>query len=67
MAREKNLTIERRAYSVDEIATALGVSAGFIRLEIARKNLSTVRAGRRVLILKDAFERYLRRGAEGEQ
>ncbi len=63
MRREKTLT-ERRAYSVNEVAAALGVSAGFVRLEIGRKNLPIVRAGRRVLILKDALENYLRRGAE---
>ncbi len=49
----------RRAFGVAEVAGLIGVSPAFIRLEIRRKRLPTLRIGRRVLISRDAFERYL--------
>jgi excisionase family DNA binding protein len=60
----RNLTDERvngrRAFSVAELAGQYGVSPGFLRLEIERKNLAALRLGRRVVVLKEEFDRYLR-------
>ncbi len=50
--------LPRMAYGIDEIAEALGVSGGFIRLELARGRLSAIRCGRRVLITRESFEKY---------
>ena len=49
----------RLAYGVGELAAMIGVSASFIRLEIVRGKLDTMRAGRRVLITRQSFEKYL--------
>jgi excisionase family DNA binding protein len=49
----------RLAYGVQELAGALGVTAGFIRLEIQRGRLGIIRVGRRVLISRAEAERYL--------
>jgi excisionase family DNA binding protein len=58
---EINLTNSggRLAYGVQEFAGALGVTVGFIRLEIQRKRLGIIRVGRRVLISRAEAERYL--------
>ena len=32
----------------------------FLRLEIERKNLMALRLGRRIVVLKEEFDRYLR-------
>jgi len=49
----------RRAFGIVEVAELIGVSPAFIRLEIQRKRLPTLRVGRRVLISRDAFDQYL--------
>jgi excisionase family DNA binding protein len=54
----KRAILPRLTYGIDEIANALGVSAGFIRLEVARGRLTTLRVGRRVLITKASFDAY---------
>jgi excisionase family DNA binding protein len=54
----KRALLPRVSYGIDEIAGALGVSASFIRLEIARKRLVSFRAGRRVLVPKSSFDAY---------
>ncbi len=54
---------QRVAYRVSEVARALGVSAGLVRLEIARGNLGAVRVGRRVLIHAAEFEAFVSRAA----
>ncbi|MFZ1886718.1 MAG: excisionase family DNA-binding protein [Candidatus Binataceae bacterium] len=63
MATAKNsrqrAELARRAFAVREIAASLGVSEGFVRLEIGRGLLPTIRAGRRVLIPAAGLESYL--------
>jgi excisionase family DNA binding protein len=51
--------LPRLTYSIGEIAESLGVSEGFVRLEIQRGKLDTRRAGRRVLVTKASFDQYL--------
>jgi excisionase family DNA binding protein len=50
---------DRLAYGVQELAQRLGVSPSFVRLEIERGRLNSVRAGRRLLITRTEIERYL--------
>lgn len=51
--------MERVAYSVQEIAEAIGAHPQTVRLEIARGNLRATRFARRLLVLKSEFDRYL--------
>jgi excisionase family DNA binding protein len=59
--------LERRAFSIDEIAQSLGTSTAFIRLEIARGHLATLRVGRRVLITRESFDQFLATASERAQ
>jgi hypothetical protein len=49
----------RMAYSIGEIALAIGVSAAFLRLEIARGRLRAKHLSRRVIVTADALAEYL--------
>jgi len=57
---EKHRQLPRVAYSYNEAAEVLGLSAGFLRLEVQRGRLHALHAGRRRLILADELSRYLR-------
>lgn len=54
-----NISPATTARSIAETARQLGVSMGFLRLEIARGKLRPTRLGRRVLILDQELRRYL--------
>ncbi len=62
-----NDPLTRIAFSISESAQILGVSPGFIRLEIARGHVSPTRLGRRVLITREELKRYLTCGERGGQ
>jgi hypothetical protein len=68
LSRNASKTIDRhrasRAFGIVELARAIGVSPGFLRLEIARGNLQPTRLGRRILITSAELERYLVAGSE---
>ena len=49
----------RMAFRVAESAALIGVSAAFLRLEIARGNLNATRLGRRIVLMRTELERYL--------
>ncbi len=49
------------AYSVEEAAIQTSLSKSFIRNEIRDGNLKTRRIGRRVLILNEDLEAYLKK------
>src|SRR6266699_2911035 len=49
----------RLAFRVTEAAALIGVSAAFVRLELARGNLKATRLGRRIVIMRTELERYL--------
>jgi excisionase family DNA binding protein len=53
----------RLTLSLDEVAKQLGVSVGFLRLEIGRQKLRPIRLGRRVLIHREEVSRYLTHGS----
>ena len=50
---------DRRAYSVPELSRLYSVSTGFLRGEIRRGTLRVRRFGRRVLVLKEDWDRYI--------
>jgi excisionase family DNA binding protein len=49
----------RLAFRVTEAATLIGVSAAFVRLEMARGNMNATRLGRRVVLTRVELDRYL--------
>ena len=59
MLRKEVRLDERLAFRVTELAKLLGVSASFLRLEIARRRLRPIRLGRRLVVIKPEVARYL--------
>ncbi|MBK8302343.1 MAG: excisionase family DNA-binding protein [Chloracidobacterium sp.] len=59
-----NDTNDKLAFSVEEISSLTGLSKGFIRAEIRRRNIRIRRFGRRVLILRNDLDEYLTRYEE---
>jgi excisionase family DNA binding protein len=49
----------RLAFRVTEAAALIGVSTAFLRLELARGNLSATRLGRRIVLTRVELDRYL--------
>jgi len=49
------IAIERKAYSIAEVAQQHGVSKAFVHLEIRRGRLRVLRLGRRRLISEEAI------------
>ena len=58
----KSYAMQRRAWSVDEVAQSHGVSPGLVRLEIARGKLRATRIGRRLIISAEALNDWLQQG-----
>jgi excisionase family DNA binding protein len=52
--------VTRIAYSIKEVASQIGVSAGLVRLEIARGVLRPTQIGRRLVVAHEELQRYLR-------
>jgi excisionase family DNA binding protein len=53
------MPVARLAFRVTEAAALIGVSAAFLRLELARGNLTATRLGRRVVLTRVELDRYL--------
>lgn len=53
------LTSDRIAFGLAELAQQLGVSIGFLRLEVGRGHLIPTRLGRRMVITSSEAARYL--------
>ena len=51
---------------INEIAERMGLSIGFLKLEISRGNLTPIRFGRRVLIHRSEVERYELEGSRNQ-
>lgn len=64
---QSNLTTERVAWSLQEIAKATGLSLGFLRNEVRRGALRVKRFGRRVLVLDEDLKDYLSEGSHKEE
>ena len=54
---------DKRAYSVPELSRLYPVSVGFLRGEIRSGSLRVKRFGRRVLVLKEDWDAYIRRAS----
>lgn len=54
-----NETIQRHGFSVEEVARRYGVSAGLVRLEIARGKLKCAHIGRRVVLSQRSIDAWL--------
>ncbi len=52
---------EKLAYSVEEISAQTTLSKAFVRNEIAAGHLKAQRFGRRVLVLNEDLQNYLRK------
>jgi len=59
LSESQNASGSRLTFSLIESSRLLGVSVGFLRLEIGRKRLRPTRLGRRVLIRSEELMRYL--------
>jgi excisionase family DNA binding protein len=57
--KRKDVMVERLAYGLGEVAGMLGVSASFMRLEVARGRLGVFHLGKRTLISREALDEYL--------
>jgi excisionase family DNA binding protein len=53
------MSAARLAFRVTEAAALIGVSAAFLRLELARGNLTATRLGRRIVLTRVELDRYL--------
>jgi excisionase family DNA binding protein len=62
MSQRETVT-DRQAFSVTELARLYPLSRGFIRGEIRRGGLRVRRFGRRVLVLKEDWDAYVRKAA----
>ena len=58
----RELTVRRDGWKPREIAERLGISISFVRKEIASGHLRYARLGRRVVILNEHLDEYLRNG-----
>lgn len=54
------------AFSIRQVASRLGVSPSFIRLEITRGALCPTRLGRRVVITARELDRYVAANTHGQ-
>ncbi|HEY8559485.1 MAG TPA: helix-turn-helix domain-containing protein [Pyrinomonadaceae bacterium] len=52
---------QKMAYSVEEISEKTSLSKGYLRNEIRAKRLKAKKFGRRVLVLAEDLEAYLRK------
>jgi hypothetical protein len=59
MRPDTNVTNNRLAWSVSEVAISTGLSTGFVRKEIRAGKLRVRRKGRRLLVLDRDLRRYL--------
>lgn len=60
-------TSELRGFSVRGLAKAYGVSAGLIRLEIARRRLKVAHIGRRIVIPVESVTEWLAAAGAGRE
>jgi len=58
---QKSVTQSKLAYSVEEISTQTTLSKAFVRNEITAGHLKARRFGRRVLVLNEDLQNYLRK------
>ena len=52
-------TVDRRAFSLTEVAKIYGISLGMVRKQIREGKLGIVRIGRRVLVTNESLQQWL--------
>lgn len=60
-------TVEKKAFSIAEVAASLGVARSFVYLLITRGELRSFHIGRRHLVLKTDLDDFLQRQSEAQQ
>jgi hypothetical protein len=61
---KQNVTNNKLAWRLNELATAYSLSIAFLRKEIRAGRLRAKKAGAAVLVLDEDFKRYLEQGGE---
>ncbi|HLM59874.1 MAG TPA: helix-turn-helix domain-containing protein [Pyrinomonadaceae bacterium] len=59
-----NTEMQKLAYSVEEIATQTSLSKAFLRNEIRAGRLKVNHFGRRVVVLSEDLQKYLRKQSD---
>jgi excisionase family DNA binding protein len=67
MKEQKNLSVQRWAYSLDEAAEMLGVSKGHLRNENKRGKLKFIKSSRRTLVGSEELQKYIEEQTEHRQ
>lgn len=62
-----NVTTQRVAWSIAEIAEATGLSEGYLRNEVKRGALPVKKFGRRILVLEEDLKSYLTHGSSSDE
>ncbi len=61
---QETITQNKFAYSVDEISRETTLSKAFLRNKIREGELEATRFGRRVLVLAENLEKFLKNGSK---
>lgn len=64
---ENTVTLQKLAYSIEEVAQQTSLSKPFLRLEIRRGRLNAKNFGRRVLVLNQDLKNYLDKAEQTTQ
>ena len=60
----ESITLDKIGYSVDEVSKQTSLSKAFLRQKIRREELKATYFGRRIVILRDDLEAFLRNGSK---
>ena len=66
-ADSERLSTPKLGWTLDELASSLGVSVPFIRLEVKRGRLKAAHLGRRVVVLDSEVHRYLAQASDASR
>lgn len=61
---QKSITADKRAYSIEEISRQTSLSKAYLRQKEKSGELIGTRFGRRILILAENLEEFLKRGSK---
>ncbi len=64
---KQTVTQEKRAWRLNELSSAYGVSVALLRKEIRAGRLPIKRAGKAVIVLDEDFREYLNRNGDTEK
>ncbi len=61
---QRNITSDKLGFSVEEISSQTSLSKAFLRQKIREEKLKATYFGRRVVILRDDLEAFLKNGSK---